>query len=402
MKILDVLLRHNGDVGLAVVYIIGMPGAGKTTLANTLISKIVEKVGRDKVHYVRTRKVKDVFEYIDPSRPYQLFFVDDAMKGQGARRSMSPDNIEIYENLPDVRHIAEEKGLREGKIIIIIAAQVPKGVDLIIRSFAKFTIFKNMNLIEEEHRRILRTMDIPFYEVEDWIDGVISENPEELSRALIITQSGRWGWLRFSPADGVKPDIDNYFVIEEKEEKEEEAEEVQTDDINELIREEINKMKRSRKWKKKAEIMERLMHGETRLRLSEIYGIPESTLGDYSNQAMGELRRRIGLKYEAVVAKKLQDMGFENVRRMGGQSEPDIIAEKEGEKYAVSVKIYNYGRHRHSLPISEFTPELKWADENGGKAYAYYTNLRWGESYFFEIPRGSDLVTLKKGKGPIN
>ncbi len=402
MKILDVLLRHNGDVGLAVVYIVGMPGSGKTTLTYTLISKIVERVGRDRIHYVRTREIKDVFELINPEREYQIFFVDDAMKKQNARRSMSSENLEIYEKLPDVRHIAREKGLKEGKIIIFIAAQVPRGVDLVIRNFAKFTIFKSMNLYEDEHRHILRALDIPYYEITDWIDGVISEDPEALSRALIITQSGRWGWLKFTPQNGVKPDIDNYFVIEEKEEKEEEAEEVETDDINELIREEIKKMKRSRKWKKKAEIMERLMYGETRLRLSEIYGIPESTLGDYANQAMGELRRRIGLKYEAVVAKKLQEMGFENVRRMGGQSEPDILAEKDGEKYAVSVKIYNYGRHRHSLPISEFTPELKWADENGGKAYAYYTNLRWGESYFFEIPRGSDLVTLKKGKGPIN
>ena len=401
MKILDVLLRHNGDVGFAVVYIVGMPGAGKTTLANTLISKIVEKVGRDKVHYVRTRKVKDVFEYIDPSRPYQLFFVDDAMKGQGARRSMSPDNIEIYENLPDVRHIAEEKGLKEGKIIIIIAAQVPKGVDLIIRSFAKFTIFKNMNLIEEEHRRILRTMDIPFYEVVDWIDGVISENPEELSRALIITQSGRWGWLKFTPQNGVKPDVDNYFVVEEDEDQEEEAE-INTEDVNELIREEIQRMKRSRNWKKKAELLEKHMDGITRIQLGQLYNLPESTVGYFINQAMGELRRRIGLKYEKVVARKLEEMGFQNVRRMGGQSEPDILAEKNGEKYAISVKLYNYGRPRHSLRIDEFTPEVTWAKEHNGKAYAYYTNISWGESYFFEIPWDKDLVTLKRGKGLIS
>ncbi|NPA75266.1 MAG: AAA family ATPase [Euryarchaeota archaeon] len=402
MKILDVLLRHNGDVGLSIVYLVGMPGSGKTTLVKTLIAKIVQAVGRERIHYVRTRDIKDVFEHINPEKEFQLFFVDDAMMKQNARRSMSSDNIEIYERLPDVRHIAEERGLKEGKIIIFIAAQVPKGVDLVIRNFAKFTIFKSMNLYEEEHRRILKALEIPYYEVVDWIDGVLAEDPWALSRGLIITQSGRWGWLRFTPEDGVAPDVDNYFITPgEKEEKSEEKEEILTEDVNELIREELKKMKRSRKWKKKAELLERLMQGDTRLRLSQIYNIPESTVGYFANQAMGELRRRIGLKYEEVVVKKLEKMGFQNVRRMGGQSEPDILAEKDGEKYAVSVKLYNYGRARHSLPIDEFTPELKWAEENGGKAMLYYTNLAWSETYFFEIRDDKDMVTIKRRKGPI-
>jgi len=400
MKILDVLLKYNGDVGLSIVYIVGMPGSGKTTLANTIISKIVKAVGREKIHYVRSRSVKDVFEFINPEKPYQVFFIDDAMKKQNARRSMSSENIEIFENLPDVRHIAKERGMKKGKIIIIIASQVPRGVDLVIRNFAKFTIFKSMNLYEEDHRRILRSMDIPHYEIVDWIDGVIAEDPEALSKALIITQSGRWGWIRYTPEDGISPDVDNYFILEEEEESPEE-EEIQTDDINELIREELQKMKRSRKWKKKAELLERHMDGDTRIRLSEIYKIPESTVGYFINQAVGELRRRIGLKYEELVVKKLEKMGFNNVKRMGGQSEPDILAEKDGNKYAISVKIYNYGRARHSLPIDEFTPEIRWAEDNGGKAYAYYTNIAWRESYFFEIPLGRDLITLKRGKGLI-
>ena len=347
--------------------------------------------------------------YLEPldSIQFQKYFVvwklDDAQKGQDSRRSMSSDNVELYEKLPDVRHIAEEKGLQNGKIIIIIAAHVPRGVDLIIRDFSKFTMFKSMNLLEEDHRRILKVLDIPYYEVVDWLDGVISGDPDALSRVLVTTQSGRWGWLRFSPREWIEPDIDNYFVTEEKEKEEKEEKiEIKTTDVNELIQEELKKMKRSRKWKKKAELLERSMQGDTRIRLSELYKIPESTVGYFVNQAMGELRRRIGLKYEEVVVKKLEEMGFQNVRRMGGQSEPDILAEKDGESYAISVKFYNYGRARHSLPIDEFTPELKWADENGGLAYAYYTNISWSESYFFEIPRGSDLVTIKRGKGLIN
>ena len=406
MNLLNLLLRYNGDISLAVVYLVGAPGSDKTTLANVFIHKIVEAVGRDKVHYVRTRHVKDVFTYLSPEKEYNIFFVDDAMRGQSGRRAMSTENIEIYINLPDVRHIAREKGMKQGKIIIFIAAQIPKGVDLIIRNFSKFTIFKSMNLGEEEHRRILRTYDIPFYEIQDWINGVISENPEALSKALVLLPSGVWGWLTYSPKPFISPDIDRYYVEipgdgsdNEEEVKEENHEDIEN--IQEVVKRELEKMKRSRKWKLKASILERVLSGETNLSLADKFQIPESTIRFYKMQAMGELRRRVGLIYEKIVAEKLQKMGYENVERHGGESEPDITCEKDGIKIAVSVKLYDYGRPRHSLPKKEFAPELKWAREHSGKAYLYYTNLFWGESYFVEIPQHGDLVTLKKGKGLI-
>jgi len=404
MNLLDILLRYNDDISLAVVYLVGPPGSGKTTLANVFINRIVERVGREKIHYVRTRQVKDVFSLISPEKEYNIFFVDDAMREQSGRRSMSNENIEIYINLPDVRHIAREKGMKKGKIIIFIAAQIPKGVDLIIRNFSKFTIFKSMNLGEEEHRRILRTYDIPIYEIQDWINGVIKEDVEALSRGLVLLPSGTWGWLTYTPKPWVDPDVDRYYITAPGEDEAEnhDNEDPKIEDIQELIKNEIEKMKRSRKWKVKAAILERILSGETHLSLAEKFKIPESTIRYYKTQAMGELRRRVGLLYEKMVAEKLKNMGYEKVERHGGESEPDITCEKEGIKIAVSVKLYDYARARHSLRKDEFTPEIKYAQNHNGKAYLYYTNLAWGETYFIEIPDHGDIITLKRGKGLVN
>ena len=407
MKILDIIMRHNGhDVSLAIIYLIGAPGTGKTTLANTLISKIISIVGREKVYYVKTRKTMDVFMHLAPDKEYNIFFVDDAMRAQAGRQAMSKENIELYINLPDVRHIAKQKGMKKGKIIIFVASQIPKGVDLIIRNFAKITIFKSMNLAEDEHRRILRALDIPHWEIQDWLNGVISEDPDALSKALVILPSGAWGWLSYSPAPEIKPDVDHYFVEipgEDENKDEENVEEMndEIEDIHAVIKKEIEKMKKSAKWKLKAKILERVLSGETNLSLADKFQLPESTIRFYKTQAMGELKRRVGLLYEKMVAEKLKSMGYEKVRRHGGESEPDITAIKDGTKIAVSVKLYDYGRPRHSLRKEEFTPELKYAKKHGGKAYLYYTNLFWGETYFVEIPEHGDLVTLKKGKGLI-
>ncbi len=405
MRITDLLIKHNGeDVSLTIIYLVGAPGTGKTTLSNALISRIVEIVGRENIWYVKTRNVKDVFGHINPDKEYNIFFVDDAMREQSGRRSMSKENIDIYINLPDIRHIAKKRGMKRGKIIIFIASQIPKGVDLIIRSFAKLTIFKSMNLFEEEHQRILRARKIPEWEIQDWLNGVVNEEPWALSRGLVILPSGAWGWLTFEKVEEIKPDVDHYYIdVPAQEQKEEEREEraKEMKNIQDVIKQELEKMKKSRKWKLKASILERTLSGETNLSLADKFKIPEATIRYYKNQAMGELRRRVGLIYEGMVAERLKQMGYENVERHGGEGEPDITCEKDGVKIAVSVKLYDYGRARHSLNKVEFKPELKYAKEHNGKAYLYYTNLAWNETYFFEIPEHGDLVTLKRGKGLI-
>ncbi len=402
MKITDLLIKHNGyDVGLSIVYLVGAPGTGKTTLSNALISRIIEIIGRENIWYVKTRKVKDVFVHINPDKEYNIFFVDDAMKEQGARRSMSKDNIEIYENLPDVRHIAKKRGMKRGKIIIFIASHIPKGVDLIIRSFAKLTIFKSMNLFEEEHQRILRARKIPEWEIQDWLNGVINEEPWALSKGLIILPSGNWGWINFSPMPPVDPDVDHYYVdLPEEENSAIEVKEHHSD-VKEVIKSELEKMKKSKKWRLHARILERIWAGESYLSIAAKLGIPEGSMGRLKQQGLGEIRRRVGLIYEEIVAGKLREMGYNNVERHGGESEPDITAEKDGVKIAVSVKLYDYARPRHTLSKDEFNPEIKWAVKNSGEAWLYYTNLAWGETYFIRIPKSGDIITLRKGKGLV-
>lgn len=409
MKLMDIIMgkKRHEDVGLSIVYFVGAPDSGKTTLSNFLIREIMERAGRSNVWYVRTRKVADVFTEVNPSRYYQVFFVDDAMAAQSARRSMSGENVELYTRLPDVRHIAEKMGMRAGHIIIFVASQLPQGVDLIVRDFSKVWVFKSMNLLEDSHRRVLERIHISPYEVREWITAVMAHEPWALSRALIVLPSGVWGWLTFEKREPVKPDKDLYAVEipakQEKEDKEKSAKLAESvESLEDLIKQELKSMVHVPKWRTHAIVLKKIMiEHKTYIEIANETGIKEGSIRYLKEVGMGELVRRVGLAYEELTARKLTEMGYKNVERHGGESEPDITAEKDGVKLAVSVKLYNYGRARHTLRREEFKPEIAWAKEHNGEAWIYYTNMAWGQTFFFEIPKYGDIITIVKNKGLI-
>ncbi len=422
MRILENQKEYFEDqVGLSIFNVIGSPGSGKTTFVKTLIKKLVDIIGRDRIYYIYTRDIRDCFKEINTDYKYHIFYVDDAGKNQDSRRSMSSEGVELFENLPDVRHIAKNiHGLEEGRIIIFLASHVPKHIDQIIRSFEKMRFYKDMNLQEDQYKKILDNCDFNYRdkkEVERWVDKITEEDPEALSKVLAVKRSGRWGWVRFSPEDGIEPDLNNinYSIPDDNSssssspsQDQDNSLEYDPEDLEDLLETELEKMKETNDYMVKAQVLDMIMNSsKSNIEIAQELDIKEGSISYYKSQAMGELKRRVGLEYEKLVASELEEMGYKEIDRRGGTGEPDIIAlDPEGTLTAVSVKLYSYGRPRHSLDKEEFNPELNFKDNNEeAQAYIWYTNLEWGgktgKTYFEEIPEALDRVVIHKRKGLV-
>ena len=410
-----------GDVSLSVLNVIGSPESGKSTFVRTLISKLFQYIPRDKTFYIKSRDLRDVFQEIYPEYPYHIFFIDDAGKEQSSRRSMSKANVQLYESLPDVRHIAKElHGMEEGRIIIFLASHLPDHVDKVIRSFESVRFYKDMNLTQDHYKRVLENLELNYSEInqiKDWVNGVMYNEKWALSQALTVMRSGDWDFLSFTPdGDNITPDRDlvSYEVPDplgsssssSNNKDPDKSLDYEAEDLEELIETELDNMIKESSWSKYAKVLKFLREGKTSMEVAgELEDVSEGSVTHHKKKALGELRRRIGLKYEELVADELKERGWSEVSRKGGTGEPDIVAKNpDGDLIAVSVKLYSYNRTRHTLSLEEFKPELQFKKNNeNSEAWLWYNNLDWGgrsgKVYFEEIPTALDRIVIKKDKG---
>lgn len=405
----------SGDVALSLFNIVGSPGSGKTVFANFIIKRLSEELGRDNIYYIKTRDIRDAFKEINPNKEYQVFFIDDAGKEQASRDSMQ--NKAIYQDLPDIRHIAQDiHDLEEGRVIILLCSHVPKHLDLIIRNFEKFRFYKDMNLTESQTKEIINNL-YPQANIKNkigrWVDKVNMEDPDALSKVFVVRKSGRYAFINFEPVeDPVEPDknLISYSIPDrEGSESSENYDQIEYsgEDLEELLDQVLEDLKKDPDYSKEAKVLDRSLNTpKSNLEIAEDLDLKEGSINYYKNKAMGELKRRAGLEYEKIVAQELEEMNYKEISRMGGTGEPDILAlDPEGKEVAVSVKLYDYARPRHTLDSEEFRPELEYIDKNEALAYLWYTNLSWssgsGETYLEDISNLNDRVVIKKGEGVL-
>ncbi|MCX8182772.1 MAG: hypothetical protein N3D12_06610, partial [Candidatus Methanomethyliaceae archaeon] len=135
-------------------------------------------------------------------------------------------------------------------------------------------------------------------------------------------------------------------------------------------------MKKEPEWSDAAEIYQLYRAGITTRDMAVRFNRSQSMIMVKKRSAQGEAKRRLGAVYEQMVLLRLKDQGF-LAERLGGESEPDILAEKDGKKYVIACKIYEDAKATVTMPVSEIKPELFYAKAQGAELLVYFYNMAW-------------------------
>jgi Holliday junction resolvase len=387
----DLMRRNKGEIMVRTVYVVGKPRTGKTTMVKTMAAKIKEAYG-DKVFFCVTNDYRDVITQLRPDKSINIFFVDDAIRLQFSRNAQTKKNKQDAIDAAELAHIAEKKGMKEGLILVFIGSQTLTGVDYQLRAQCEIIMIKWVNLLLD--KPYLELLDIDPDELAEWIKAVRRREPWALSRSLVVLPEGETGWYRFKPLE-CEPDLElrrsdggipaAAGAGEDGAAGEPPVQVTTTTDLNTALEEIIAKMKHEPKWAEAAELYRLYRAGVTLRDISARTGRPVSTISDLKRSAQAEAKRRLGEVYEQMVALRLKSQGF-NVNHLGGEGEPDILAEKDGEKYVIACKVYEDAKMTVTMPIKEINPELFYARTQGKtKLLVYFYNMAWGVEIIREV-----------------
>ncbi len=385
----DLMRWNKGEVMVRTIYVVGKPRSGKTTMVKTIAAKI-RQVWGGKAFFCVTNDYRDVITQIRPDKPVNVFFVDDAIRLQFSRNAQSKKNKQDAVDAAELAHIAEKKGMREGLILVFIGSQTLTGVDFQLRVQCEIIMIKWVNLLLD--KPYLELLGVDEEELADWIKAVRRREPWALSRALVVLPEGEIGWYRFTPAE-CAPDLELYRQAGEETgagaEGESEAapapiQVTTSTDLNAALDEIIERMKQDPKWAEGAEFYRLYRAGVTLRDLAVRTGKAVSTISLIKNAAQAEAKRRLGGVYEQMVALKLKSQGYE-VTPLGGESEPDILAGKDGVNYVIACKVYEDAKATVTMPIKEIKPELLYARAQGSKLLVYFFNMAWGVEIVREL-----------------
>lgn len=399
----DLVKWNKGEVMVRTVYVVGKPRTGKTTMVKTIAAKIKGVYG-DRVFFCVTNDYRDVIQQLRPDKPINVFFVDDAIRLQFSRNAQSKKNKQDAMDAAELAHIAEKKGMKEGLLLIFIGSQTLTGVDFQLRAQCEIIAIKWVNLLLD--KPYLELLGVDEDELAGWIKAVRRREPWALSRALIVLPEGEIGWYRFKPLE-CKPDLQLYRTqadgagagaeIAEAEAKPPPIQVTTTTDLNAALEEIIEQMKKEQEWAEGAEIYRLYRAGMTTRDLAVRYNRSQSMVMVLKRSAQGEAKRRLGGVYEQMVALKLKNQGY-SVTPLGGEGEPDILAEKDGAKYVISCKVYEDAKATVTMPLHEIKPELFYAKTQGAKLLVYFFNMAWGVEIVKSISTQSppERITFSK------
>lgn len=135
----------SGQITFTSSLLIGWQGSGKSDTIAYDVWRCQKYYGKDNVEIIHTNSYKTVLDSISGKRPVVFAIVDDAMKKQNSRRSMSSENAELVADYNETRHVFEKRtnGMIENAVIIVeTAVQRWHGLDITMRSSSELIRFK--------------------------------------------------------------------------------------------------------------------------------------------------------------------------------------------------------------------------------------------------------------------
>jgi hypothetical protein len=404
------------EIMVRMVYVIGKQRMGKTKMVKSMVADI-QQFHKDKVFFMITNDINDIFSNVDKTKPINIFLIDDAGRMQCSRKGMKTEQVEKIIDMKEVAHIAEdERGFKKGVILIFYTVQTNTIVDFQLRSEAEYTMIKFLNLGIKENRELIQgyKTEITTREIEQWIDALCNREKDALSQALLLKPTRKMTWYKFRPNDENciidrelkhKTDKDNAETVRriEHEKMAIPVKALGADgqaDLDMVMKEIIDAMRKEDEWsrRKKIDCYALSREGLTENQIGmQLYGEPKQQLvNTYKKQAGGEAKRRLGAIYENVVTARLAQEGY-TVEHLGGIGEPDIIAKKGEETKIVSCKIYEDPRKAVSIEAKQFRPEINYAQKNNIEKFVlFFYNLAWRSEVVKEMDRDIETTLIKQ------
>lgn len=134
-----------GQIGFTSSLLIGWQGSGKTDTISYDLYRAYQYYGRDNVEAIHTNSYAAALGAITGTRPVVFIIIDDAMKEQNSRRSMSAAQASLAADYNETRHVFERRSsgrILNAQIIVETAVQRWHGLDITLRSSAELIRFK--------------------------------------------------------------------------------------------------------------------------------------------------------------------------------------------------------------------------------------------------------------------
>ncbi|MCK9323795.1 MAG: hypothetical protein M0P07_07590 [Candidatus Methanomethylophilaceae archaeon] len=142
----DIPKSKTGQIVFKALLMVGLQGTGKSETIKYDVWKCIEKYGAENVEIINAVSYRDVLDNITGTKPIVFAIVDDAMKYQNSRRSMSKDSADLVADYNETRHMFERRSkgrVKNAVIIVETAVQRWHGLDITLRTSAELIRFKS-------------------------------------------------------------------------------------------------------------------------------------------------------------------------------------------------------------------------------------------------------------------
>lgn len=268
-ELLDIMLPplEEGDIRFSSSIIIGRPGSGKTTAANTIAEMAKHRFGKS-INVVANYDLDDAMARFN-GLPYQLLVVDDPIGATSSRQSMK--NSDLMARYYRIRHIYRQmSGNDTGCIALVWATQHLKGLDVFARDI-DWTVWKAWPT-EEAAAKMLKD-NLPPSAVRRLRDitrrALAQRDNETRSEAVVhLTVTNRVGTVKLPMSEGW------HLPFPEDREPVADAEEFSL-----TITKVLRALGKDPKWKGKVAIYSDVMQGMTQMEAAKKTQSPFPVLG---------------------------------------------------------------------------------------------------------------------------
>lgn len=205
-----------GQIVFTSSLLIGWQGSGKSDTIAYDMWRCLQTYGEENVQIIHTNSYRTVLNSISGKRPVVFAVVDDAMRCQNSRKSMSSESADLVADYNETRHVFEKRSagmVKNAVIIVETAVQRWHGLDITIRSSSELIRFKTGES-DRKDRDTIRDYLGPEGVIQlDRIWNAAIANPrfKSMSVARIANEQPPMGvgfcW------NGYMPDVDPEFVM---------------------------------------------------------------------------------------------------------------------------------------------------------------------------------------------